>query len=202
MSRSFYYREGGPVVHNRVRYFKLTMSFLKEGDPNAFQQTEPTFDRHLFKNVVQLKPNAPRLSYKPVGTCIYCGATEYTPGSSEPLAEEHIVPEGLGARLVLPAASCRSCEAKTSNFERANLRHLFWVPRQKLNLRGKKRKRELRPHSLPIIKPDGSEMQITLALEDHPALLVLPILHLPGIWLNRPSGVNSAWAYGLGRGCR
>ena len=41
------------------------------------------------------------LVYKPVGHCIYCGATE-------DLGKEHILPFGLSGSAILPKSSCRS----------------------------------------------------------------------------------------------
>jgi hypothetical protein len=52
---------------------------------------------------------------KPVGRCIYCDGTEK-------LTDEHVVPYGLGGRLILPEASCAKCTKITTSFERRVLR--------------------------------------------------------------------------------
>ncbi len=47
--------------------------------------------------------------YKPVGKCIYCGETEL-PVDIHRFGDEHIIPFALGGNLILPEASCKSCE--------------------------------------------------------------------------------------------
>ena len=61
-------------------------------------------------------PSPPPEAYAPVGRCIYCGATEHSPGRAK-LGDEHIVPEGLGGMMILPEASCGRCEGMTSSIE-------------------------------------------------------------------------------------
>lgn len=55
-------------------------------------------------------------SYKPVGQCIYCGATKYSIDKVR-LANEHIVPFCLDGAHVLPRASCLKCGEKTGKLE-------------------------------------------------------------------------------------
>src|SRR5215212_3632262 len=73
--------------------------------------------------------------YKPVGTCIYCG-------SVDDLRDEHIIPKALNGDWILPAASCRVCEAITSKFEMKVLRGPLWPPRRALNLQSRHRDRQ------------------------------------------------------------
>ena len=45
--------------------------------------------------------------FPPVGRCIYCGGD-----GGGTLTKEHIFPAGLGGGLVLPRASCTSCQTE------------------------------------------------------------------------------------------
>ena len=56
-----------------------------------------------------------------VGQCIYCG--------SEPIGEEHIIPQGVGGTLVLGKASCGDCEETINRFEANVLNTVLYVPR-------------------------------------------------------------------------
>jgi hypothetical protein len=84
-----------------------------------------------------------------VRRCIYCNAGTYEPDTTRRLADEHIIPEGLGGHLLLPESSCRSCEAITSGFEGACLRRLFGAMRVFLNMPSKRPKD--RPTTIPVI---------------------------------------------------
>ena len=44
-----------------------------------------------------------------MGRCIYCGSTEPSSGARR-FGDEHVVPLALNGALVLPEASCKSCE--------------------------------------------------------------------------------------------
>jgi hypothetical protein len=95
----------------------------------------------------RIGPNDPRRELKTLGKCIYCGATEFEPGSGQPLSEEHFFGEGLGSRLVLLEASCKVCAIKTSNIERRVLQQSLLIPRVRFGIRRKKRKRTETPFS-------------------------------------------------------
>jgi hypothetical protein len=93
--------------------------------------------------------------YPPVGHCIYCGV--YT----KQLSKEHIIAKGLaGNSLILPKASCRDCAAKTSDWERACLRHMWWPFRTQLGVpsSGKQVPKDftLRQMKITARNPDGS----------------------------------------------
>ena len=89
-------------------------------------------------------PSLPQTKiYAPVGHCIYCGSREWSPGCNRKLGDEHIVPEGLGGKLILPESSCKSCEKITSKFELEWLRSSFFAVRVQKGL-GKKKKRPTR----------------------------------------------------------
>jgi hypothetical protein len=68
------------------------------------------------------------IRYAPVGRCIYCG------DQHGKLGDEHIVPFAIARNsLVLPEASCRSCETATGRFEQACLRRTMGNIRVRLD---------------------------------------------------------------------
>lgn len=77
--------------------------------------------RHI-KSQLPIRNNAAFIivlpkTYSPVGLCIYCGAHEWAPDVQRRLGDEHIVPEGISGRLLLPQSSCKACEQETSKLE-------------------------------------------------------------------------------------
>lgn len=116
--------------------------------------------------------------YDAVGICIYCGANNYN-DEREKLGNEHIIPEGLGGRLVLPEASCQSCEAKISQAERFSQKEMLDAFRYRLGIKGKKRKKA-KPDkvSLECIK-DGNIKNIGIPYKKYPAHILIPIMSAP-----------------------
>jgi hypothetical protein len=90
--------------------------------------------------------------YAPVGRCIYCGDTVR-------LQDEHIIPEALGGRVVLPDASCPKCADVTSRFERIVARDMYWALRMKLGIQGKRHRRRERPTHWPGKISDGTSIK-------------------------------------------
>jgi hypothetical protein len=120
-------------------------------------------------------------AYAPVGTCIYCGATEYAPGSTRTLAEEHIIPLSIGGKFVLPEASCRQCERVTGRFESIAVNNHLVGPRRFLGLKGRTPAHK-RPKKLPIfVNRNGRDEKVMVRVEDHPSALFLPHLANPPI---------------------
>ncbi len=120
---------------------------------------------------------AVRREFDPANKCIYC---HRKPPDVE-LTEEHIIPEGLGARWVYPAASCRDCARQTHAFEGHVLGRMFGDTRRHFGIRGKKRKRPLHP---TVLVDRGSGIQEEMVpLEAHPAVLLMPLFSPPGILL-------------------
>lgn len=70
------------------------------------------------------KNNSNLQAHPTIGTCIYCG-------EKKGLSDEHIIPYGLGGKLVLKKASCQSCAKITSNLELRLLRGQ-WRPYRKI----------------------------------------------------------------------
>jgi len=124
------------------------------------------------------KAALPAKTYAAVGRCIYCGATEW---SQQPrrLGDEHIIPEGLGGGLVLPEASCKTCEAVTSAVELEWLRGAYYTARVQKGL-GKKKKRP--PRFLPLqVHRDGKTVWESISLEKYPAMVVTLLFDQPEI---------------------
>jgi hypothetical protein len=103
--------------------------------------------------------------------CIYCGSTEA-------LQDEHIIPFGLEGEYVLADASCPTCAAITSRFERAILRHALLSTRTRLNLRT--RRPHDRPERLRVVQErDGRRSESDVPVAEHPTHLALPVFDLP-----------------------
>lgn len=82
------------------------------------------------------RTRSPTQKLNPVGFCIYCRAS----AKEVDLTDEHIIPDGLGGDLVLPAASCKACATATSRAELHLLREAIQFPRGVAGLRSRKRK--------------------------------------------------------------
>ena len=118
-------------------------------------------------------------TYTPVGSCIYCGSQEWSAGQLRKLGDEHIVPEGLGGRLLLPEASCKACEEVTSQFEQEWLRSSFYSARVQKGL-GKKKKRP--PRYLPLkVQRNGRTVWESIPIEKYPAVIVTLVFDHPDI---------------------
>jgi hypothetical protein len=108
--------------------------------------------------------------YPPAKKCIYCGSLTYSEKEkSRNLGNEHIIPESLGGRFILPEASCAKCEGITSSFEGAAARTIFGPVRIHLNLPTKRPKD--RPKTLPVLAYFGSE--------EEPKSVEIPVPHHP-----------------------
>lgn len=120
--------------------------------------------------------------FDPVGRCIYCGVAESRNGS--PLCDEHIVPEGMGGNLILPAASCKECADLTSFFEQNFQREMYPHIRAHETLYGKRRKKT-RPTKFPVqFGKEGTNQLVPLL--DYPINFFMPVFDPPGILLGRP----------------
>ena len=119
--------------------------------------------------------------YDPVGRCIYCDATESSDGS--PLSEEHIIPRGMGGRLILPSASCDACRDTTSLFELRFQREMYAATRAYWNLYD--RQKAGRPTVFDVYFNDRTQRQ-SVPLDEYPYLLQMPLLDSPGMLAGRP----------------
>jgi hypothetical protein len=123
----------------------------------------------------------PGKRFDPANICIYCGAAQSADGSA--LSDEHIIPEGMGGKLILPNASCKACRDKTSLFERNFQREMYPAIRAVFELYGKRRK-ATRPGSFPIDFDDRTRTEY-VPLDEYPLLVQMPILDGPGLLSNR-----------------
>jgi hypothetical protein len=117
--------------------------------------------------------------YPPVGRCIYCGSVD------PPLTDEHIIPEGLGGREILAAASCLSCAKVTCRFEGSVMRGSTWALRQALGMRGLKR--PFRPEiTVTVIDSEGASRREAAHHHQMPMKAILPSFSdPPGILMGK-----------------
>jgi hypothetical protein len=115
--------------------------------------------------------------YRPVGRCVYCGRD----GSPDGLSTEHIVAYGLTGSGLLPKASCASCRDITGQIEQTCLRVNFIDYRVHGKLATRRPKE--RPTVLPVrLTIDGKTHTQHVPVDQHPALLYMPVLPKPGIF--------------------
>lgn len=114
-----------------------------------------------------------------IGKCVYCGSTEQ-------LSDERVIPEGLGGRDLLRAASCEPCRVETGKFEQHVLRNMLWAMRIRMKVRGKRR----HPPTIPIyVQRQGQEAAFEqVSPEDVRVAAVLPSFSPPGLSLGARSG--------------
>jgi hypothetical protein len=143
-------------------------------------------------NEFTIAPHEPRRELAKIGKCIYCGASEFIPGTGRPLSEEHFVPEGLGSRLVILEASCQRCAKKTSTIEQMVLRRSLLSPRARLGIRRKKKpQRSEITFPVHVTGADQRDVISHTSLDDHPSVLFLPYFKPPGLMIDRPIGENA-----------
>jgi hypothetical protein len=120
--------------------------------------------------------NATRIG--PVGLCIYCGG-------KDALTEEHVVPFGLGGRLILSDASCPRCAKITSGFERKVLRGFMRDARTAGSLPTRHPKD--RPSTISHEIKRGNHFEsIDIPVAASTGFLQLPILQPPAFLDGRP----------------
>jgi hypothetical protein len=117
--------------------------------------------------------------FAPVDRCIYCGGD-----GGGTLTKEHIVPLGLGGGLIMPRASCTSCQMEIQTFENICMRKTLLPYRKATGL-------TRHPNDLPATVPLTLDLALQgpthVALDMHPNVVVLPGLReLPGILAGRP----------------
>ncbi|MER9493434.1 HNH endonuclease [Mesorhizobium sp. M0320] len=122
--------------------------------------------------------------YPPVGRCIYCGATRYSPTRLK-LGDEHIIPEALDGKLVLPEASCFECERSINWFEHYCLTKTFGPMRYALGMRSKRPQN--RPKTLPLELLIG-ENWVTkeVPIDWAPVMIFMPVFDPPEILAGGP----------------
>jgi hypothetical protein len=120
----------------------------------------------------------PPIRFEAVGRCIYCGWED------QPLSDEHIIPYGIGGRLVLPEASCRTCSKRTGAIEKSLLRSQNWWPlRRALDLASRRAREQ--PQSFPVeVSAAGQAHCVDVKVGNYPLVVVVfefdPPTHLSG----------------------
>ncbi len=112
-----------------------------------------------------------------LGRCIYCG----TPGDDASLTEEHIIPKGIGGRLIFDRASCRACQDKTGAFEGHAL-DLYRPVRRQLGFpESKSGRKHRRQHGMErfILEVDGRRVKVPS--DEFPALMITIAFPPPAI---------------------
>lgn len=117
--------------------------------------------------------------FDPAGHCIYCGGD----GDGK-LTKEHIFPQGLGGGLILPEASCATCQREILRFETICMRQILLPYRKTTGL-------IRHPSDLPAMVPLALDLDLQgpthVALETHPDIVVLPGMRdPPGILTDTP----------------
>ncbi len=128
-------------------------------------------------------------TYPPVGRCIYCGATRHSRQRPK-LSDEHIIPEALDGKLILPEASCGKCEGRINWFEQFCMKQMLGPVRYLLNLKTKRPKN--RPLTLPLeLLIGGSWTKCDVPIEIAPATIIMPIFNPPECsTTSRPTRTN------------
>jgi len=123
------------------------------------------------------------IALEPFGRCIYCDATRYS-NEREKLAREHLIPQAINGRLILPEASCGDCEKKINRFERYCGQKIFGPLRYSLGLDTKRPKE--RPTHLPVEFLIGEEwIEYQVPVKIAPITLILPHYRIPGAFDDR-----------------
>lgn len=186
--------EGGAPAKNSISYVPLSTLNPNAIVPGLAYPFNPQFVEYKQIGIPQ---KAERLEYFPVNKCIYCGATEYAPGSSRDLGEEHIIPGGLGASMILPRASCKHHEKVTSGIENNLIRNLFDPIRKHHDIRERSRKPILKGNFKVFRTVDGQNLSLPMPIKDHPTVLFLPYLAPPGVVTGRPKYLHGLVGIGL-----
>jgi hypothetical protein len=122
--------------------------------------------------------------FPPVGRCIYCGAHDCK------LGDEHIIPQGLGGNMILPASSSRDCERVVGAQLEGRILHKTNGPFAALRLRldFKSKRPKDRPESLPftIKSKDGVARVVQIPANRVPKYWFAYITETsPGIFVGR-----------------
>lgn len=134
-----------------------------------------------------MKNGAKPHNYRPANRCIYCDAVV----DIQHLRREHIIPEGIGGKLILPKSSCSVCADVTSTFEGKVQHDLMGIFREKFNLRKRShKKRERVPQFVELSAVNNPNMVIKrIPAVDVPGILLMPIFRMPCVLENRvPTG--------------
>lgn len=97
------------------------------------------------------------------------------------LTDEHVIPRGIGGKLIIGNASCEKCRLITHRFETAVMQKMLLASRIHIGFKSKNPKG--RPNHLPVhVVRDGKMKTDSVPICDHPGLMILPIFPSPGLY--------------------
>lgn len=132
-------------------------------------------------------PSQIPVKFESVESCVYCG-------SLEELTDEHVIPLGLGGKIILPNSSCSECSTITSVFELTCLRKMYGPLRQLYSLPSRRKK--LQPKKIPLkvkFTPTDEWQYIPIEQSEYPFLITFPYFKMPELISNAmPSGRKGA----------
>ncbi len=114
----------------------------------------------------------PSKLYQPLNHCAYCLSTES-------LSTEHIIPFGLGAKLILPNSSCDCCRKATSKVEDFVLRRYLCPLRSYLSLPSRKPQHRPGEYKLTLMRGQHTWTR-KVKLADHPGVIQFIMFDPPG----------------------
>lgn len=124
--------------------------------------------------------------YEPLGICIYCGETEL-PDDVPRFGDEHIIPLALGGNLILPEASCKTCEATINRLIETPISSQEWgYFRSKHNFPTRNKRR--RKTHVTLKKYDGGPLQVPI--RDYPSPVPLYLLSEARILSGRAASID------------
>ena len=122
----------------------------------------------------------PEMSLTPVGECIYCRRKP----PEGMLTDEHIIADGFGGDLILPASSCTDCAALTGWFEQDILRNNLRQPRGVLGIRSRKKRAKQTSYRVNVA-PGDEDPPVLKDIDFQPGMPAFLISvvgdHVPGI---------------------
>ena len=126
-------------------------------------------------------------TYAPVGRCIYCGASTYAGTEAcKKLGDEHIIPAGLGGRLILPEASCHACETLNNSAETFCQNNMLEAFRLHLGItRNRRRSTPRKSLRAEFLRYDGWHTH-KIPASQCPVIMLVPTLPAPDVFYPHP----------------
>ncbi len=125
--------------------------------------------------------------YFNIGKCIYCGTTD------TPLTKEHVIPLSLKGEMILGKASCDSCRAITSKYERNPIRDNWMEARACLDYPSRKTNFSEKVFPLKVILKDGTETTLELNKSETLGIAHFPEFPLPAFFGSDTYKSGAVW---------
>lgn len=103
--------------------------------------------------------------YPPVGRCIYCSSI------TSDLGDEHIIPFSLNGGMVLPKASCHSCERTIQPYELTVARRIFGHFRIRHGVQTRNKKQRPEYVEFATLFPNGKSGKERVPVHEYPTML-------------------------------